>query len=97
MWPIGANTYLSTFISYLTCVKDMVPTHFADNRRKVLTTAIKRSRPSDFLSRLVCTNEVRIRFGSTFSSRIILTKFVRALRKFSLFARSNWQPNISKF
>ena len=66
--------------------KTWYPAHFADNRQKVLPTAIGRSPPSGFLAQLVShqrsTAEVRKVLG-TFPSRISLTRFVKALRKFS--------------
>ena len=60
----------------------MVLAHFADNRRKVLPTAIGRSPPSGFFRAIRFAPKKYGRSSKdTFPSRITFTRFVRALRK----------------
>ena len=49
----GAYAYLSTSVDCLAWFKDMVSCIFADNRRKVLPTAMGYSPPSGFLAQLI--------------------------------------------
>ena len=89
---LGAN-YAPPLVSTPTCrlqyfarrdSKTWYPAHFADNRRKVLFSAIGRSPSSGFFSAF---NFAPKKYGrskeGTFPSRITFTRFDKALRKFS--------------
>ena len=60
------------------------PAHFADNRRKVLPTAIGRSPSSGFFSAIIFAPKKYDRSTKgSFPSTITFTSFVKALRKFN--------------